>query len=48
VRVGPVGRLLGDDADLIQGEPALPHPGCAPGKLLDPLRDGGDGFGIAR
>ena len=41
-------RAFGDHPDLIQRQPTLPHPLRAAGKLLEPLRDRGDGVGIAQ
>ena len=39
----PRRRVLGDDADLIQRQPALAHPVRAAGELLEPAGDGRDG-----
>lgn len=46
VRIGSVGRVLGDDADLIQGKLALPHAGSAAGEFVESVGDGGDRLGV--
>ena len=48
VLIGALGGPRGDDAHLIQGEPALPHPGRTARELVDPVRHGGDGGGVGR
>ena len=45
--IGTLGCPLGDHADLIQRQPALPHALGAAGKLLQPARDGGDRVAFA-
>jgi hypothetical protein len=48
VLIGSVGPVLGDDPDLIQGQPALPHARRATGELLESVGDGGDRGGVTR
>ena len=47
VLVGAVGRPPGDDADLIQRQPALAQARGAARELVEPVRDGGDGSAFA-
>ena len=46
--IGTIRCLLGDDPDLIQREPALPHARRTAGKLLPPARHAGDRVRVAR
>ena len=46
--IGSVGGLRRDDADLIQRQPTFPHTRRAAGKVLEPVRDGGDRGGVGR
>ncbi len=48
VLIRTVGGPRGDDADLIQRQPALPQTGNAAGKLADPVRDSSDGVRVGR
>ncbi|SHV91488.1 Uncharacterised protein [Mycobacteroides abscessus subsp. abscessus] len=43
-----VGGMLGDDADLIQRQPAFPHRLGAAREFLDPVRNRHHHFRIAR
>ena len=43
VLIRAVGGAGGDDTDLIHRQPALSHPCRAAGKLLEPVRDSGNG-----